>query len=526
MVRQLLFRSVAVLVVGGCTTGPLNGTPVAGSQTGASFTFEGYSDQESQQISLQVLKSPTLDRTVDANWQQFGTATTSTNPITLTADPDNPLYSWETNAVVTNSTAVWPTGGVVVTRAISYDTSNGNPNQLVTFDAPTFNQCFGAAYAAGDTWSTIGQDCEGLGNQMVSLVSTAASPLTLPASEQPDWLGYKGDNADVADYYTSWNAPKTLASFVSTYGFASGDPTAVYYNNNDLGIGREMHCHKISSSSIACYVSNYSATSEVGSFGDNPTTVIANTITGAKSGAAHTGAFATVAMVYTGSGVNGIHFAVYGADQNLSTTAKLDTAGKHTTIPNNCLECHGIEGQFISGQVNNAARFLPFDPQQYLYSTSDPYTLDDQQEQFRQLNVLISDTDLTPAETDFLNGIYDGDLNTSGTWANDTYVPSGWVSSSGEADQATYLGIIKPGCRMCHMSATNAAYDFLQATDWTPSLVTTIRQYLCKPVAGGGIHQMPQAERTTQQFWATGGRGLLMTGWPTSPDDGYEACVP
>ena len=327
-----LFASLAML--GACTTGPLNGTPYAGaSTTGASFTFEGYSNQANQLISLQVLTSPTADPSKDTSWAQFATTRTSTNPIVVAGDTANPLYSWETNAVPAgNGFAGWPVGGVLRTRAISYDNNTNATHQLLTFDEPTFSRCFGAAWAAGETWTQIGQDCAGLGNSVVSLVSSAKNPLTLPAAQQPDWLGYKGDITpqDTETYYGTWSAPQTLASFRDTYGFTSSDPTATYYNDNDLGIGREMHCHKITTGSggVACYVANYSATAGVGSFGDDPQTVINHAI-------AHNGAFATVAMVYTppANTPNSVKFVVYDNTGARTDTAKLDTVGKHVSNP-------------------------------------------------------------------------------------------------------------------------------------------------------------------------------------------------
>ncbi|HEX4421027.1 MAG TPA: hypothetical protein VH165_24085 [Kofleriaceae bacterium] len=513
------------LFLAACTTGPLNGTTYSGATTaGASFTFEGYVDHPNELISVQVLSSPTADPTLDSSWAQIATAHSSTNPITLSADPSNPLYAWTVTAVpAPTGFAGWPLGGVLRTRGVSTDPTNGNTRILTTFDAPTFSQCFGAAYAAGETWSAIGTNCTGLGYGMVALVSTGKTPLALPSNQRPDWLGYKSDSTTSATeaYYQSWNAPANLTAFKQAYGFTSSDPTATYYNDGDLGIGREMHCHGGANGSVACYVTNYSANGTA-EFGDDPATVLANAI-------AHTDKFATVAMVFTqpANTPNSVKFVVYGADDNRSDTARLDTAGVHTSVPNNCLECHGIDSLFLGGQVNANAKFLPFDPYSYKYSTQSSYTLDAQQEQFRKLNALVSQTSLTTAENDFLAGLYaPNSVTTPGAFANDSYVPSGWQSSQGQALQSTYLGIVKVGCRTCHMSATNPALDFMSSDDWSPTTVTTIRKYLCQPAAASGSvkHPMPQAERTTQKLWESGARGLLVTGWTGS--DGFDACVP
>src|SRR5262249_34918799 len=132
----------------------------------------------------------------------------------------------------------------------------------------------------------------------VGIASTAASPAALLPALKPDWLGRKGDitPTETNAYYGTWGAPANLSSFISTFGFTGSEPTATYYNDGDLGLGREMHCKNFSIAfgfltGVACYVRNYSGVAGSPAFNVDPNTVLAQAVT-------HSGSFATVAMVY------------------------------------------------------------------------------------------------------------------------------------------------------------------------------------------------------------------------------------
>lgn len=524
--------AIAVAVVGlaACETDPLNGTTISSSVTGTSVLFQGYVDTANELVSVQVLSSPLADPANDANWIEIVHTWSNGTPITCCGSPSSPLYSWTVNAVPQPSgTTRWQPGGVLRTRAVSTNPSSGAKRTLTTFDAATFGACFGQELQAGKTWDQIGQDCQGVNNSVAALVSTQKTPEDLSADEKPDWLGLKGDistSETKNNYYASWNAPGTLGDFKTTYGFTSSDPTATYYNDGDLGIGREMHCHKkTATGEIACFVSNFSKSPGLVEFNDDPNAVLTN----AQGGLAN--AFATVAMVWTpGGGENSVKFVAYGSDANHTRVdqAKLDTLGAHQSIPNNCLECHGIDSNYnpATHHVDANARFLPFDPYAYKYNTT--FTLPAQQESFRKLNALVAQTTMTPTEQDFLAGLYAPDtVNTSGALANDTFVPTGWQSTNNLALQSTYLGFVKVGCRTCHMSAVIGSWDFREATDWTQSMVNNIRGKICKAATPGvHSHNMPQAERTTLKLWQSGARAYLVTGWPAFPADNLDACVP
>jgi hypothetical protein len=365
---------------------------------------------------------------------------------------------------------------------------------------------------------------------MVAMASTLTSPATLPASQKPDWLGRKGDHSttETQTYYNLWGAPPTLTAFKSQFGFPGGEVTATYYNDGDLGLGREMHCKSFpvgGLTGVACYVTNYSGTDNVATFDGDPTVILADAI-------AHQHAFATVAMVYTppANVENSVKFVVYKKDGTQSLTAQLDSVGTHVSVPNNCLTCHGISSFYNDGdhKVNGNAKFLAFDPFAFKYSTQTGFTLNEQQEKFRQLNALVKQTSPTTAISQLIDGMYDPNpVTTPGAFANDAYVPDAWRNANNSiAGTSAYLGIVKPGCRTCHASATSASLDFLEPDDWSP-ILQTIRNDVCSKTAGATRgHPMPQAERVSKKFWASGGRAYLMTGYAVSPPDGLEACDP
>src|SRR5262249_34931965 len=140
-----------------------------------------------------------------------------------------------------------------------------------------------------------------------------------------------------------------------------------YFNQGDLGIGREMSCEQnLERSETACYVQNYGSPDGTPLFDSYDQSIEA-----IKS--AH--AFATVAMVERGKmpygSKNKVFFVVY--DKNgklLYDSARLDNREFNEFIPGNCLTCHGgrLERD-AKGKVTgvSGASFLPFDLKSFRY---------------------------------------------------------------------------------------------------------------------------------------------------------------
>ena len=503
--RRLAYAALALLAATGCMTGPYNGTTTDGSVAGKLFLFQGYYIKPNITISLQVLKTPDADPSVSANWLQFGTAVTTTSP--TNHNSTDPLYYWSVNAApVPNGffTARWPAGGLVKVRAVA-KAPDGDIN-LFTFDEVTFGNCLGQHI--NDDWATIGQECQGMGVNLAALVSTTPSPVG--SVTPPDYLGRKGDisTAETEQYYAQIQAPGSLTAFRTKYGFTTGEPTATYYNDGDLGLGREMHCKTFLTPTfqvgVACYVKNYGVLGGQPNFGGDPTAALNDAVNRQNS-------FATVAMVYQppANTANSVQFMVYDGVTGLRVnTAKLDSTGQHVSVPNNCLTCHGINAYYdaTSNSVSGAAKFLPFDIFSFRYSTAAGFTQAAQADALRRLNHLVSLTSPTPATSQFIAGTYAPKAVSDATAvANNSYVPPGWTERK-QKSLGLYNGVVKPYCRTCHMSATSATVDFEEEDDFF-NLKASINADVC-----GAGHEMPQAEHVMRKFWKSGARAYLVTG--------------
>jgi hypothetical protein len=525
--------AAGALALTACVTGPYNGTTVSGSVIGKTLSFGGYYNVPNTLIRLEVMTNPTLDPNNNANWALLTTTTTGTSPVTINST--DPLYSWSASAAPVPSAAFaarWPQGGLVRVRAVHPDPDGDF--QLVTFDDVTFGDCLTQQLDANADWTTIGLECAGVGSKTAALVSISNIPVPPGGNggsfSSNGFLGRKGNisASETLDYYVTTGAPLTLSLFKSKYGFPGNEVTATYYNNGDLGLGREMHCKTFLTSSffigVACYVTNYSGATDatgkgVPAFNVNSSTVLADAVARQHS-------FATVAMVYEPpSGSNAVKFIVYDANGVRSNTAQLDSTGNNVSVPNNCLSCHGINASYSSSSnaVSANAKFLPFDPYSFKFSTASGFTFAAQADAIRRLNALITFTNPSPATSEFITGLYAPKAVTDATAvANDDFVPDDWAQVNGSlAGTSLYRGIVKVACRTCHMSATSATLDFADYDDFS-TLMPTIKADVC-----GNPHVMPHAERVMKNFWESGARAYLVTGFPSSTyPDPLASCKP
>ena len=510
----------------GCMLGPSNGTTTNQNVVGKTFTFQGYFNEPNEFIYVEVLEDPALDPNIDGNWAGFTATKSSTDPQYINSD--TPLYAWSATGapVPANADAVikkrWPQGGVARIRAFHIG-DDGQRELLTTFDEVNSN-CLTDGYAAGDDWKTIGTKCAGLGDKEIAVVSTSPLPSHFP------FLSAKGTSI-AALYYNTIDAPPNLGSFRQRYGFNS-DPgsviTAKYYNDGDLGLGREMNCKSfgtLSGPGIACYVRNFSGYDATNAFAENlpeqlASTVLANMISGAHD------PFATVAMVYIppANTTNSVRFIVYGADGNLANNAQLDYAGDNDTIPNNCVACHGIDTTVSTNALNvnvdGKAEFLPFDPFAYKFSTSAPWRLADQQNAFRKLNQLVKITNPPAATTQLIDGLYaPKSISDSTAVATNTFMPAAWKPDDTLDGEALYNGVVKPYCRTCHVSSNTNSLDF-NTYEEVKARAAQIRGDVC------GTKRMPHAERVQHKFWQSGARAYVLTGLGATGADALAACKP
>jgi hypothetical protein len=302
-------------------------------------------------------------------------------------------------------------------------------------------------------------------------------------------------------------------------------PPATYFNKGDLGIGRKMSCRYNpcpGSQETACYVENYG--DELGNpfFTTDPEP--------SRKAIKENKPFATVAMVSRGlmdaDAANKVFFVVYDPSGKLQTgPAPLDNRKHNTTIPGNCVGCHGATAKYNRDkQEITAAYFLPFDLQHALdfYGTtsSDPLSRAAQEGKFKTLNRIIAKTDLYTLShaKALLNGFYgegqDFDVNLAGKdWRlntfKDDWAPNAWLNRSGRHPRQLYRRVIAPYCRTCHISHDEKETPRLAfgSHDDFNFYAAIIRVRAC---ITDNKFIMPNAELTSHQFWASDARAHLV----------------
>jgi hypothetical protein len=327
---------------------------------------------------------------------------------------------------------------------------------------------------------------------------------------------------------------RTLGSWKKTNGLgqgagganSSGEIEAIYFNNGDLQLGRDMHCLQ-TGSNLACYVTNYPAlqgpsqpaivAAEFGSTHQIPTA--------AADGFVGSGSLATVAMEYNhAGGSTAVSFYAYDNVGNLFLNPALDTQGKKF-LPQNCMACHGGSYDATAHNADNSS-FIAFDVYSFLYDSASSglygttpvggipaygSVKSNQEEAFRQLNQLVLGTNPNSIDPNqpiinLINGWYTSttppcNVNTANCPVIDSWAPTGW---SGES--ALYQTIPRVYCRTCHSSQGSASSGY---PDWTSYSATTADgfdnptsiEFVACPPSPNPLPLMPHAEVPYKRFW-------------------------
>jgi hypothetical protein len=337
--------------------------------------------------------------------------------------------------------------------------------------------------------------------------------------------------------------PRDPTQTVGDYRTPGAQPIVVYYNKNELGLGRELGCgdwnpddegadpNDPSSWGIACWVTNYGAT-----FGDVHTSL--------QEALLGRNAKNTVAIVYRPGLPAGyqVQFYVYDGNGDLQDWAQLDKMGprKHPQV---CTNCHG--GTYDAGShLVQGAHFLPLDPNTVAFSDTAAATDESlyqggytpapdlshwwsrnaQEEDIRRVNQIAHGTivpwgggaplahlvtqQLTSYQRLALDGLYAGGLDTPGQQAlppDRAWVPPNW--SYDDTDRDVYTKVVKPYCITCHNAVSSPLSDAFQ-TPWIlrtfpavsdPSPASSlVYGFVCS----SGAYLMPQAQITMDRFWA------------------------
>ncbi|MEQ9499639.1 MAG: hypothetical protein RIT81_22320 [Deltaproteobacteria bacterium] len=494
-----------------CTANIESSTVYGGLPTNKSIAVSGYTTESGGWVYPQVLTSLNVSaKSSAATWQTIGAFVADTTPIVSGGEN---YYAW--NGTLTNFTAAtWPNGGVARVRVLFENDGNYDPG--VTFDdlgcliedpGQSFLQ-IASACASHDSGYLHLVDKNPVSHPSADYISLRETPpvffqneLTFPYADDYYAVVDPNDERTTLDDWQELNGFNGLGGALP--GFTALG-SAVYYNKIDLELGRDMHCVKQNgSAATACYVTNYgdpnvSPPGQPGP-GDPQGPALAATIARNDDGLV-----ATVAMEYRpNDALNRVTFFAFAPDGTRLGGVELDSEGVKG-IPGACLSCHG---GFYEGGTHSVtgAHFLPFDVDNFAYSTKVGYRLVDQQDDFRALNKVAVDTGPTPAITELVNGWYDNNLGTNGPDQDTDWMPAGWSSQD-----VVYREVVKPYCRGCHvaledpaLSATRNKPDFATFAEFD-SYAYAIQQRVCAE------RDMPHAEVTRRRFFDSPARGHMI----------------
>jgi hypothetical protein len=314
--------------------------------------------------------------------------------------------------------------------------------------------------------------------------------------------------------------PMTLADWKQTYNFPARRSDelledyreragiVIYYNKNELGLGRELGCSEFEDGvdsvgkpliGVACYVTNYGL-----SFRDVRRSL--------KLAAEGTHPKNTVCITYRPSMETGyeIQFQVYGPQGYRQDWAQLDTMGPRAN-PHVCMNCHG--GVYDDQRhLAKYARFLPMDPNVVVFaqaadaSPGEPsvtagLTRAGQEERIRRANFLSMATPLTPSQREMLQELYGGHPERPGTPSQAVWYPAAWRGQRQHEDM--FDQVFKPYCLTCHMAmqkGMDGSDLYTYGLFNTPSIIQRfpLHAVVC------GKFGMPNAQTTSLNFWDPG----------------------
>jgi hypothetical protein len=273
----------------------------------------------------------------------------------------------------------------------------------------------------------------------------------------------------------------------------------VYYNKNELGLGRELACAEFDDGTdatgkqligVACYVTNYGT-----AFRD-----VVNSLPIAVEG---TPAKNTVCISWSPSLPEEyqVQFYTYNQDGQRREYAQLDTLGPRP-LPQVCMNCHGGSYDATKHLARNA-RFLPLDPNVVSWAPETPeniakrVTRSTQEERIRIANVLSTKSPLTSQQIVMLDQLYGGKLEVPGTVSATEWAPPAWNDSV--RNRALFDKVIKPNCTTCHAAMQNAPNGdelAIYASFGSPNLLEQgIEAQLCNAFT------MPNSQATMLNFW-------------------------
>ena len=331
-------------------------------------------------------------------------------------------------------------------------------------------------------------------------------------------------------------APLTLNTWKQAFGIPLQNPgetladyrkrtkAIVYYNKNELGLGRELGCATFPDgvdaagqplTGIGCYVSNYG-------------TMFRDTNNSLRLAAEGLHRKNTVCITYRpsariqfGPGYE-VQFYTYNGDDNRREWAQLDTLGPRP-LPQVCMNCHG--GSYDNEKhLAKFARFLPMDPNVVEFPDVPGLTRADQEPFIRNLNELSTHSPLTPAQAEMIDQLYQGKVATPGTLSANQWYPAAWKDTQAHRDM--FDQVVKPNCETCHLAMqTSPLGDTLAVYGLFGNPSALLDASLAAQVCNG--FTMPNSQATRLNFWENKPQPLMFTDGSSfdSPADGLLKAI-
>jgi hypothetical protein len=242
--------------------------------------------------------------------------------------------------------------------------------------------------------------------------------------------------------FDRWRQQNGMAPYNTTPEYS-----ATFVNEVDLNLTRNHHGTRVASNHLAFYVCNH-----LGPVDESQAAIdaaIDNAVAGRNL-------VACVAMDYSVSpGVNSdqpfIKYFIFGPSGELLPSVNLD-GRREKFVPGVCVACHGGEhyaGSYPedgTGVANVGASYLPYDVDNFAFSSKTGLRKEDQLAEIRELNQLLLESDPAQGMVDLITAWYaDG-----GDIPDESYVPASYAATQKTANY--YQNVIKPYCRTCHVA--------------------------------------------------------------------------
>jgi hypothetical protein len=313
-------------------------------------------------------------------------------------------------------------------------------------------------------------------------------------------------------------------------GYRRANNVVVYYNKNELGLGRELGCGTFDDGNgwgTACYVTNYGFR-----FNDRQGSM--------KAAEEQLKPRNTVCILYQPSmpEQQQVQFFVFDGDGNRQEWAQLDSMGPRPH-PQICTNCHGGSYDDTTHLVSGA-HFLPLDPDLVDFGTA-PHDRASQENAIHAVNAIAFDTTVFTDSDD--DGHFDArttrgntssqrltaeqsaniwrmyfipgqqDIYSMGATAGSVGRPMGWISDDATQDQRVgdlYAKVVYPYCATCH----NAVGPGLLRARFAFAGGFLADGAMKAAVCTSSAYSMPNAQATMNQMWEHDDGPITINGTP------------